>query len=114
MPRRRSPAAALTEAARVFAALGEPTRLRLVARLCDAGPLSIAELTAGTGVSRQAVTKHLVVLEKAGIVRSERDGRARIWELQPRRVAEARRHLDRIATRWEAAPARSRGPVEAT
>lgn len=96
----------------MFAALGDPTRLRLVARLCDEGPLSIAQLTEGAEVSRQAVTKHLVLLEEVGLVRSDRDGRERIWELQPRRLSEARRYLDRIAAQWDDALERLRRFVE--
>ena len=71
------------DAAPVFAALGDETRLRLVARLSSEGPLSIAQLTRGGQVTRQAVTKHLHVLADAGVARSRRRGRERIWELEP-------------------------------
>ena len=85
MSRNRSAAAAkLTEAAPVFAALGDATRLRLVARLCAGGPLSIARLSEGAGVTRQAITKHLHALADAGLARHSRRGRERIWELEPR------------------------------
>lgn len=87
----------LADAAPVFAALGDPTRLGIVARLCEAGPQSITRLTDGTQVTRQAITKHRHALTDAGIVRSTRDGRERIWEIQPRRLADAQRYLDQIS-----------------
>jgi len=102
----------LAAAAPVFAALGDPTRLGIVARLCEAGPQSITRLTDGTQVTRQAVTKHLLALADAGIVRSTRDGRERIWEIQPRRLADAQRYLDDISARWDAAIERLRALVE--
>ncbi len=103
----------LRESAPVFAALGDATRLRIVARLCDGGPQSIVRLTEGAEVSRQAITKHLRALEDAGLVRSGRDGRECIWELRTRRLAEARQCLDRIADQWDAAIGRLRALVEA-
>ncbi len=105
-------ASRLTEAAPLFAALGDPTRLRIVARLCEGGPLSIARLTEGSRVSRQAISKHLDALSEAGFVRSERAGRERIWELRPRRLAEVRRYLDRISEQWDQALERLRALVE--
>lgn len=104
--------APLRESAPVFAALGDATRLRIVARLCDGGPQSIVRLTQGADVSRQAVTKHLRVLEEAGLVRSDRDGRERVWEIRTRRLAQARQCLDRIADQWDAAIGRLRTLVE--
>jgi DNA-binding transcriptional ArsR family regulator len=104
--------ARIAETAPLFAALGDETRLRIVARLCEGGPLSIVRLTEGATVSRQAITKHLHALEEAGLVRSARAGRERIWELQPRRLAEARRYLDRISVQWDAALDRLRTFVE--
>src|SRR3989442_13550345 len=104
MSRPRSVASAgLDGAAPVFAALGDETRLRLVARLCTEGPLSIVHLSARAPVTRQAVTKHLHALAAAGLVRSKRRGRQRqrIWELEPRRLREARRYLDRISQEWD-------------
>ena len=94
-------AAALAGAAPVFAALGDQTRLRLVARLGAEGPLSIARLTAGTDVTRQAVTKHLQVLAGAGLARSAPHGRERLWQLRPDPLDEARRSLDLISRRWD-------------
>jgi DNA-binding transcriptional ArsR family regulator len=113
MSRSRSAAAAkIAEAAPVFAALGDATRLRLVARLCGDGPLSIARLSDGTGVTRQAITKHLHALAAAGVARHTRSGRERIWELEPKRLDNARRCLDQIADQWDAAIGRLRAFVE--
>jgi DNA-binding transcriptional ArsR family regulator len=91
----RATARELRAAAPLFAALGDETRLRVVARLCTEGPLSIARLTEGTDVTRQAVTKHLHVLEGAGLVRGARLGRETVWELEPSQLDEARRY-DRL------------------
>ena len=78
----------------LFAALGDVTRMQIVGRLSLGEPLSIATLTAGTGVTRQAVSKHLRVLDDAGLVRSNWHGRERLWELEPARLDAARRSLD--------------------
>jgi DNA-binding transcriptional ArsR family regulator len=102
----------LEASAPVFAALGDETRLRLVSRLCEDGPQSIAKLTAGFDVTRQAITKHLHVLEDAGLVRGARDGRESVWELEPRRLLEARRHLDAISKQWDEALGRLKDLVE--
>jgi DNA-binding transcriptional ArsR family regulator len=104
--------ARIVRAAPVFAALGDETRLEIVARLSAGGPQSIVRLTEQARVSRQAVTKHLVALEAAGLVRSRRDGRERVWEMQPKRLADARRYLDRISEQWDDAMARLRAAVE--
>jgi DNA-binding transcriptional ArsR family regulator len=102
----------LAEAAPVFAALGDHTRLHLVARLCGEGPLSIVQLADGSTVSRQAVTKHLHALEEAGLAHSSRSGRERIWELRTERLSEAQRYLDQISHDWDAALRRLRAFVE--
>lgn len=106
--------AGLAGAAPVFAALGDETRLRLVARLCTEGPLSIVRLSAGAAVTRQAVTKHLHALAAAGLVHSTPRGprRRRIWELEPRRLEEARQCLERISRQWDGALAWLRAFVE--
>jgi len=104
--------AALAEAAPLFAALGDTTRLRLVARLCASGPASITQLTETADVTRQAVTKHLLALEQAGLVRSDRAGRERIWVLQPRRLAQVRQYLDQISAQWDGTLDRLRAFVE--
>ena len=97
-PRRCAPKTpALQNSAPIFAALGDETRLRLVAVLCAGGAMSIAQLTAGTDITRQAVTKHLQVLADAGLVRDVKVGRERLWEFEPARLDEARRSLDAIA-----------------
>jgi DNA-binding transcriptional ArsR family regulator len=109
-PRRK--AAALSASAPVFAALGDATRLRLVVALCAGGALSIAQLTAGTTITRQAVTKHLQVLADAGLVQDLRQGRERLWELTPARLDEARQALDTISAQWGAALTRLQRFVE--
>jgi DNA-binding transcriptional ArsR family regulator len=106
MPGKPLAARRLDHAAPMFAALGDATRLSLLTRLCAGGPLSIVRLTEGAEVSRQAITKHLRALEEAGLVRSARAGRERIWELQPKRLDEIRRYLDEISAQWDAALAR--------
>jgi DNA-binding transcriptional ArsR family regulator len=113
MSRRHSAAAAkLTEAAPVFAALGDETRLRLVSRLCADGPLSITRLSDDAGVTRQAVTKHLRAMQDAGLVRNMRCGREQIWSLDPKRLQDARAALDRIAGYWDATLSRLKAFVE--
>lgn len=89
--------------ANVFAALGDPTRLKLVAVLCAGGALSIAQLTASTDISRQGVTKHLQVLADAGVVRDLKLGRERLWQLEPGQIEEAKRTLEVIGRQWEVA-----------
>ncbi|HKQ72460.1 MAG TPA: metalloregulator ArsR/SmtB family transcription factor [Blastocatellia bacterium] len=96
--RKNSP---LRNSAPIFAALGDETRLRLVAILCAGGALSIAQLTSGTEITRQAVTKHLRVLADAGLVRDVKVGRERLWEFEPGRLEEARRSLEEIARQWD-------------
>jgi len=99
-------------AAAVFAALGDETRLAIVARLSSGGPMSIVRLTIGAGVTRQAVTKHLQVLMLAGLVRRHRVGRATRWELEPERLQAARRSLDAISAQWDDALDRLKAFVE--
>lgn len=99
--------------ARVFAALGDPTRLQLVTLLCAGGALSIAQLTAHTDISRQAVSKHLQVLTEAGVVHGLKLGRERLWQLDPAQLEEARRALEEIGRQWDAALGRLKTFVEA-
>jgi DNA-binding transcriptional ArsR family regulator len=111
----RAPAAAarrLVGAAPVFAALGDPGRLRIIARLCESGPLSIVQLTAGANISRQAITKHLHALSGAGLVRHERRGRETLWSLDTLRLAQAQHYLGQISTRWDEALDRLKTLVE--
>lgn len=100
------------DVAPLFAALGDKTRLRLLVRLSSGGPGSIARLSTKSQVTRQAITKHLQVLSEAGLVRSSRQGRERIWELEPKRLADAHRYLDRISQEWDDALARLKRFVE--
>ncbi len=109
---RRASATALASGAPVFAALGDETRLRIVAQLCRGGPASIAGLTEESGVTRQAVAKHLRILEGAGLVQATRSGRESSWRLLPGGLAEARARLDRISEQWDAALERLRSFVE--
>src|SRR5436309_607632 len=102
----------LTEAAPVFAALGDETRLALVGRLCTGGPMSIARLTEGLPVTRQAVTKHLRVLADAGLAHGTRVGRDHVWEIDPSRLDETRRWLEQIQGQWDEALARLKASVE--
>lgn len=87
--------------ANVFFALGDATRLRLVAVLCAGGAFSITQLTANTDISRQAVTKHLQVLADAGLVADLKIGRERLWQFDPTQLEEARRTLELIGHQWE-------------
>jgi len=96
----------------IFAALGDETRLRIVARMSAGGPTSIAHLTRDASVSRQAVTKHLHVLAHAGLARSTRRGRESVWELQPEPLDTARLCLDGISAQWDAALGRLKAFVE--
>ncbi|MGH7435597.1 MAG: ArsR/SmtB family transcription factor [Polyangiaceae bacterium] len=102
----------LGASAPLFAALGDEQRLAILARLCRSGPLSIARLSEGSEITRQAVTKHLHVLAGAGLVRGSREGRESLWELEPKRLHDARRYLDRISTEWDHAIERLRRFVE--
>jgi DNA-binding transcriptional ArsR family regulator len=100
--------------ASVFAALGDPTRLQLVAVLCAGGMFSIAQLTANTDISRQAVTKHLQVLAAAGLVHDTKSGRERLWQLDPAQIEEAKRTLEVIGKQWEIALSKLKTFAEAT
>lgn len=101
-----------SDSAPLFAALGDQARLRLVARLCEDGPMSITKLTTGSNISRQAITKHLRVMEDAGLVRSSRSGRESVWQLDQRRIAHARHYLERISRQWDDALGRLKKFVE--
>jgi DNA-binding transcriptional ArsR family regulator len=101
-----------SNAAPIFAALGDETRLHLVARLGREGPLSIAKLTERTSITRQAVAKHLRVLEGAGVVHGSRDGRESVWTLETKRLEDARAHLEIISRQWDDTLERLRAFVE--
>lgn len=96
----------------MFAALADATRLSLLGRLSAQGPLSITRLSEGTGVTRQAITKHLHALGDAGLVRDARRGRERVFELDAKRLEKAKRYLDQISAQWDAAIDRLRAFVE--
>jgi DNA-binding transcriptional ArsR family regulator len=110
---RRRSAPAFRRSAPLFAALGDATRLRIVRRLSARGPLSIVRLTAGTGVTRQAVSKHLRVLSNVGLVCGRRVGRERVWALDPERLETARQSLGHISAQWDEALGRLKAFVEA-
>jgi len=112
MSRRSAGAAGLARAGPVFAALGEETRLALVARLSTRGPQSITRLVTGSDVTRQAITRHLHVLAGAGLAHDVRRGRERIWQLDPDGLEQARRWLDQISKRWDEALDRLKKLVE--
>ena len=99
-------------AAPIFAALGDPTRLSLLMRLSDGDARSIASLSADTDLTRQAVTKHLMVLEHAGLVSSSRVGRESRFAYRPEPLAGARSYLDLVSARWDAALGRLKALVE--
>lgn len=100
------------ELAPVFFALGDVTRLQLVALLCAGGALSIAQLTTHTELSRQAVTKHLRVMAEAGLVSDLRQGRERLWQYEPAAIDAARASLEAAGKRWEDALGRLKRLVE--
>ena len=99
-------------AAPLFDALGDPNRLRIVTRLCDGGPSSTSQVTQVVEVSRQAATKHLLLLEAVGLVSSQRHGRERIWRIEPAPLADARDFLSDLSRRWDRAIDRLRAYVE--
>ena len=96
----------------MFAALSDETRLSLVAALAAGRTRSISELTAGSRLTRQAITKHLRVLEGVGLVRSNRSGRESLFELDPAPLAELRAYLERVSEQWDQALARLKAFVE--
>ena len=100
------------EAAPVFAALGDTTRLSLVRRLSTEGPLSITRLSEGSGMTRQAITRHLQALGRVGLVRDTREGREHVFSLDLKRIEVARQYLDNVSAQWDAAAARLKAFVE--
>jgi DNA-binding transcriptional ArsR family regulator len=103
---------ALAQRAPVFAALGDETRLRIVSRLVEGAPLSITALSTGEPVTRQAITKHLRVLQEAGLVRSERRGREQLWELERTRLEELRAWVEDLSRQWDIALDKLKAYVE--
>lgn len=96
----------------VFAALGDETRLWLVAKLCCGSPCSVSQLTEGSKLTRQAITKHLRVLETVGIVRNLRTGRESLFELDPKPIAGGKQYLDFVSEQWDQALSRLKSFVE--
>ena len=102
----------VSDPATVFAALGDPTRLALLGRLHEGEALSIRDLTEGLPISRQGVTKHLRVLEEAGLLASERASREVLFRGRPEGLSAAQAHLERIASGWDDALARFMAQAE--
>ncbi len=102
----------LEKSALIFAALGDETRLLIVARLSAEGPLSITRLTEGGAVTRQAVSKHLDILANTGLAASSKRGRESVWELEPKPLEAARECLNAISAQWDEALARLKKRVE--
>jgi DNA-binding transcriptional ArsR family regulator len=100
------------ELAQLFAALGDASRLQLIRRLLAAGAISATALADGEAISRQAIVKHLQVLETAGLVTHSRQGREVLYALDARRLQEARAYLDAVSAHWDASLARLRGLVD--
>ena len=98
--------------ARVFAALGDETRLALVAKLCEGERRSIWELAAGSRLTRQAITKHLRVLQRVGLVRCAHAGREALFEFDPGPVGEMKEYLDFVSSRWDEKLGRLKAFVE--
>lgn len=98
--------------ARVFAALGDRTRLSLVAKLCEGQPCSITQLSEDSRMTRQAITKHLRVLERAGIVRSAHAGRERLFEFDPEPIEGIKEYIDLVSEQWDQALLRLKSFVE--
>jgi len=96
----------------VFAALGDETRLSLVAKLCGGQPYSISQLTEGSKLTRQAITKHLRVLESVGFVHSVHTGRESLFEFDPEPIGEIKEYLDFVSQQWDQALARLKSFVE--
>ena len=96
----------------VFAALGDETRLSLVGKLSKGTPQSISELARGSPLTRQAITKHLRVLEGARLVGCVRVGRESLFELRPEPLKEIQSYLERVSEQWGDALARLKSFVE--
>jgi DNA-binding transcriptional ArsR family regulator len=106
------PAARRRTCALAFAALGNDTRLRLLAKLCRGQPRSISQLTRGSKLTRQAITKHLRVLESAGIVHSMHAGRESLFEFNLQPVLELSEYLGLVSEQWDQALSRLKAFVE--
>jgi DNA-binding transcriptional ArsR family regulator len=98
--------------ASVFAALGDETRLSIIGKLSSGPPQSISRIAKGSKLTRQAITKHLRVLEGAGVVRSARVGRESLFEFRSEPFKELQSYLERVSDQWEHALARLKSFVE--
>jgi DNA-binding transcriptional ArsR family regulator len=110
--KRHSRSGVLKARASVFAALGDATRLSVLVKLTSGRPQSISRLTIGTKLTRQAVTKHLRVLEGAGVVRCVRSGRESRFELETKPLDDVREYLGEVSKQWDNALARLKSFVE--
>jgi DNA-binding transcriptional ArsR family regulator len=110
--RRKEMAVKLRAQAPIFAALGDDTRLSLVAKLCNGQPYSISQLTRGSKLTRQAITKHLRVLERAGIVHGVRTGRESRFKFDPQPLVGIKEYLDFVSAQWDQALYRLKSFVE--
>jgi DNA-binding transcriptional ArsR family regulator len=96
----------------IFAALGDETRLSLVTKLCGGQPRSISQLTESSKLTRQAITKHLQVLESVELVHSVRAGRERLFEFDPHPIDQVKKYLDFVSQQWDQALSRLKAYVE--
>ena len=110
--KRHSLSAKRQSRAPVFAALGDEMRLALIAKLCSGQPHSISQLTQGSKLTRQAITKHLRVLERVGIVHSIRTGRESRFEFDPRPIEGMKDYLNLVSEQWDQALSRLKLFVE--
>jgi DNA-binding transcriptional ArsR family regulator len=111
-PQRSGAGSARQAQAPIFAALGDKTRLALVGKLCIGPARSISELAEDSALTRQAITKHLRVLEQAGIVHSRRNGRESRFQFDPRPIEQVRDYLDLVSEHWDRALSRLKLLVE--
>lgn len=101
-----------SEAAEIFAALGDSTRLTLIKKLCDGTPYSISKLSEGSTLSRQGITKHLQVLESAGLVSCSKRGRESLYQYKPQSLHDAASYLDVVSRQWDQALGRLKSHLE--
>jgi DNA-binding transcriptional ArsR family regulator len=112
-PERRIPLAGRAAVvATIFAALGDETRLSLIGKLSSGPPQSISRLAEGSALTRQAITKHLRVLEGAGVVHSVRTGRENLFAFRSEPLREIQSYLDRVSEQWDDALGRLKAFVE--
>lgn len=109
MPRQPSMSSSVT---RIFSALGDPTRLHLVRKLIERSPQSVTELGEGLPVTRQGVTKHLRVLEEAGILSARKEGRERLYAPETHAIRQAQEFLEGISAGWDRALSRLQNHVK--